>query len=444
MVSDAVPPTIKSIRSSDTFTSAKVTYSEAVRNEAVDPANYKLSGGLTVTDANFDVVVNDPANPEDVKNPLSPSNRVSVVLFTSKQTEGASYDLTVSNVKDVTGNALTPNTAKMYANTFKAGVLNYKRWMGGNNIGNLVDDPLRYANPTVTETRTVAETGGQAATYVAGVYVDRVDGFFIPTVTTNYVFLMSADNDGYLYLSTDSDPSNRKMIAADVGWQNSRVWTGPGGDDAKRRGDLLGGGPFENRSDELLTSQRAINGTGLLAGLLPTGDGVDPDPWPTVDANGNAVISLTAGKRYAFQLWHVEGDSGRAEATFKYAGEPDPANGTSSRITNTLIGAFIDPTGLPPIVTTQPTNVNFNAGDTLNLGVGVDSAATPTFQWYKNQAAISGGTNSTLTIANASEAAIGSYYVTVANVNGTVNSQPAAALTAVSPPRKSFQQDIRE
>lgn len=346
VISDTEPPTIVRIRSSDTFASAKVTFSEAVRNEAVDPANYSFTGGLTVTDANFDVVVNDPANPENPKDPFNPANRVSVILFTSQQTEGASYDLTLRNVRDVTGNALTPNTAKMFGNVFQAGILNYKRWEGGNNIPNLINDPLRYANPTVSETRTIAETGGQAGTYVAGVYVDRVDGFFIPTETTTYVFYICADNDGYLYLSTDSEPANRKMIAADVGWQNTRVWTGPGGDDLKRRGDTAGGGPFENRSDELLTSQRAMNGTGLLAGLLPGGDGEDPEPWPTVDANGNAEISLTAGRRYAFQLWHVEGDSGRAEATFKYASEADPANGTVSMITEAFIGAYVDPSTL--------------------------------------------------------------------------------------------------
>lgn len=348
VVSDNVPPTIASILTSDTFRSAKITFSEAVRNEAVNPANYSGSGGLTVTDANFAIVANDPANPEDPKNPSNPSNRVAVIVFTSKQTEGAVYDLTLANVKDLTGNALAPNTAKMYANKFQAGILNYHRWEGGNSIPNLTADPLRLANPTVLGTRTEAETGG----YVAGTYVDRVSGFFIPAVTGNHVFLMSADNDGYTYLSTDSDPANRKLIAADVGWQNTREWTGPGGDTAKRRGDLTGGGPFENRSDEMLTSQRAVNGTGLLAGLFDGDPATEPNPWPTTDAAGNAVISLVAGNRYYMELWHNEGDSGRAELTFKVAGEPDPALGSASTIVSARIGAFVDPTTLPAPVPT--------------------------------------------------------------------------------------------
>jgi hypothetical protein len=436
VVVDNQPPKITRIRSSDTFDSAKITYSEAVRNEAVDPGNYIFTGALTVSDANFDIV----APPDDPKNPVNPSNRVSVILFTSAQTLNATYTLTVNNVKDMIGNPLTPNTRTMFANVFQAGVLNYKRWMGGNNIANLVGDPLRFANPTVVDTRTVAETGGQAATYVAGVYVDRVDGFFIPTVTTNYVFFGCADNDGYFYLSTDSNPANRKMIAADVGWQNTREWTGPGGDVAKRRGDGTGGGPFENRSDQLLTSARATNGVGLLAGLLPP-DGTDPDPWPNVDGSGNAVIWLTNGTRYAFQLWHVEGDSGRAETTFKYGGEPDPANGTGSRITSALIGAFVDPTSLLPFITVQPTNVNFTVGGTIVLSVTANSSLPITYQWLKDGNAIAGATNSSLTIANATTGAIGVYSVAVSNENGTVNSTRVSALTAVVAPGLTFQQD---
>ena len=443
VVDDTIPPTIAKVHSSDTFVSAIVTFSEAVQNTAVDPANYVFSGGLTVSDANF-VIVTDPNNTEDPKNPTDPANRLSVVLFTSNQTTGAVYDVTVNNIKDITGNAMTAKTAKMYANLFQAGQFNYKKWDRGQTgtlpslINSPFGDPIRYATPTLEETRTTGSTGG----YVAGNYVDRISGFFVPPVTTNYVFYVSADNDGYLYLSTDSDPAHRKMIAADVGWQNTSEWTGPGGDTAKRRGDGTGGGPFENRSDQMLTSQRAVNGTGLLAGVL-TADGTDPDPWPTVDANGNAVISLTAGQRYYIELWHRETDSGRAEITYKYSGELDPTNGNASRIGSAVIGSYIDPIALPPTITVQPTNVLFNLGDTINFSVTAVSGLPLRYQWYRNQGAIAGATNSSLSIPNATAVAIGSYYVNVQNDNGTVASSLAAALT-ITPlpaPGKSFQQD---
>ena len=436
VVSDTESPTITRVRTSDTFTSAKITFSEAVANGAVDPANYSFTGGLTVTDANFDIV----SGTDDPKNPVDPLNRQAVILFTSAQAEGVEYTLTLNNVTDMAGNPLTPNTATVHANVFMSGVMNYKRWEGGNNIPNLLNDPLRLADPTVVATRTVAETGGEAGTYVAGNYVDRVDGFFIPEVSGEYVFFISADNDGYIYLSTDSDPANRKLIGADVGWQNTREWTGPGGDTDKRRGDGTGGGPFENRSDELLTSERALDGTGLLAGLL-TGDGLDPEPWPTTDAEGNAVINLEAGTRYAFQLWHVEGDSGRAEATFKLASEPDPVNGTVSRMTGDLIGAFVDPSSLLPIITLQPVDVDFTAGGTLTFTVEATSALPFTYQWFKNGVAIEGETSATLTIEGATSGDIGAYHVAVTNANGTVDSDQALALAPVVAPGLTFQQD---
>ena len=58
----------------------------------------------------------------------------------------------------------------------------------------------------------------------------------------------------------DATAANLKLIAADVGWQNNRVWTGPGGMDAAqtppfRRGTrATGEPPYENRSDEFLQS----------------------------------------------------------------------------------------------------------------------------------------------------------------------------------------------
>jgi hypothetical protein len=202
----------------------------------------------------------------------------------------------------------------------------------------------------------------------------------------------------------------------------------------------LGGGPFENRSDEFLTSARAASGNGLPGGPV-VAEGLDPEPWPTTDANGNAVITLTAGTRYAFQLWHQEFDGGRLEATFKFAGEPDPANGTVSRITSGLIGAYVDPTSLLPVITVQPTNVNFTIGGTINFSVAATSLQPITYQWSKDGVAISGATNSSLTINNATAAALGAYQVAVSNENGPVNSAQVLALTALAPPGLTFQQD---
>src|SRR5262249_30638930 len=137
----------------------------------------------------------------------------------------------------------------------------------------------------------------------------------------------------------------------------------------------------------------------------------------------------------------VEGDSGRAESTFKYGGEPDPVNGTGSRIGTGVIGAFVDPSSLLPIITGQPTNVNFTAGSTIIFHVTGTSFIPITFQWFKDGNAITGETNSTLTLANGTTDSIGVYSVGVSNDNGVVNSARVSALTAVTAPGLTFQQD---
>jgi hypothetical protein len=303
-------------------------------------------------------------SPDDPKNPANPANRLAVVLLTSQQTEGASYSLTINNVKDQIGNNLTPNTTTLYANVFRAGVLSYTRWnsVGKNGKAAMEADPVQYANRSVVETVTLCERGSPAVPEPG--YMSMIGGFFIPPVTTNYVFFTSqdADNGAVIYLSTDASPANRKLLAYDPSWQNSRQWLAPA--DGNTRRGLSGVAPFENRSDQLLTSDRAITGQGPLLGLLPA-DGADPDPWPVTNANGNAFITLTAGVRYAFQQWQPERDGGQMSATFKYAGpenaitEPDPANGTPSRLTGNVIGAYIDPSSVPPLLSISGTTITF-------------------------------------------------------------------------------------
>ncbi len=456
VTADVSPPTIEKIRTTDTFNVARVTFTEAVNNAAVTASNYTLTGGLTVSDASFAIVVDDVNNPEDPKNPKNPANRLTVILKTSTQTTGAAYDLTVNaNVKDLIGNAISPNTAKIYANTFISGLVTHKRWygLGHRNFATLLADPANYDSPTATFVRTlVEESDGDLPDQT---YMTTLSGFFIPATTGDYVFYMSVDNYGWLYLSTDDSPRNQVMVAAEIGWNGARVWTGPGatttaGDAANgvasvyRRGvanpaDPYGPwiGPFENRSDQFLTSDRAI--TQNLEGNRPY---TDITTWPTVDASGNAKITLTAGKRYSFTLYHSEPEGGQSCATFKLASEADPANAVASRMTGNLIGTLIDPSSLPPVVTNQPVNVDFTLGGTINLSVGVDSAAPPRYQWYRGLTAVPGATNQTLTIANATLAAVGSYYVAVTTMNGTVNSANAFVYTpAPAPPQRIFQQD---
>jgi hypothetical protein len=354
VTTDTIAPTMTRVIGSDTFNRVTINYSEPMNAAAATAGNYTLSGGVQVTGAEF--VIFNQNDPADV------ANQQVVRLTTSAQPQGVDVTLTVNAaVQDEAGNSVSPNTATFTTFEEREGVLLYKRWDTVSNIDTLRNDPTLYPDsPTLIETRTIAETGQSEPNQEN--FVAELSGFFIPPTTGDYVFFVSSDDNCMLFLSTDEDPANLHLVAADIGWQNNRTWTGPGTDDAKRRGDLVGGGPFENRTDESYTSQRFQNSTGLNSEDVA-------NPWPTLDATGNPRITLTAGNRYALRFFHSEGTSGdRAEFTYKLAGEDDPVNGAESIITGNLIAAVVEGTS---------TNV---AGPRLEIARNPSGAPVITFE----------------------------------------------------------------
>ena len=97
---------------------------------------------------------------------------------------------------------------------------------------------------------------------------------------------------------------------------------------------------------------------------------------------------------------------------------------TSSSATLTIID--------PPFITGQPASRTNNAGTTATFTVTA-TGTTPTYQWFKGAAAISGATTSTLTLLNVSDADAASYKVVLSNVAAVVTSSPAT-LTVIDPP----------
>ena len=76
-----------------------------------------------------------------------------------------------------------------------------------------------------------------------------------------------------------------------------------------------------------------------------------------------------------------------------------------------------------PIIITQPQSQTAFIGGTVTFSVGVASALPATNQWFANNVAIAGKTNSTLTLVNVGSATANTNYsVVVGNNNGTTNS----------------------
>jgi hypothetical protein len=346
-----------------------ITYDEPNLTGADVLANYVFSGGVTATNVTV----------------IEGANTTVVQLQTTTQALGSRITLTITNVSNVLGEVIATNTTETFWTDIPGtGAVDIDFWAYPS--GNTQDyfNTFLPANPSpqiVTNyLYSIWEGPGSGVNVNGGQYFGgRMYGWFIPPVTTNYVFFVACDDGGRLSLSTNSDPSNLCVIAAESLWSNGESWTNysyeyPTGD---HRGDgtsttantagtvgwdtsVASESPAsacdQNRSDQFIVAY--YDSSGLSGGpkgandqaswssvaLSQVTDVVLPGSrfWPNVDASGQALISLTAGQKYFIQLEHVNQTGGYAESvTYKYAGAPDPVSPTASIMTGANIEALV-------------------------------------------------------------------------------------------------------
>jgi len=92
-----------------------------------------------------------------------------------------------------------------------------------------------------------------------------------------------------------------------------------------------------------------------------------------------------------------------------------------------------------PIVKTAPQTQVVSSGSALTLSVSATGAQS--YQWYFNGVAISGATNSTLTVPAATTASAGTYTVVAANNSASATS-PGALVTVSNPPAVAHLADL--
>jgi len=345
VVQDTTPPVLISAQGNTDFLGVVVTFSEPV---AVDSGgnkdNYAIAG-LTINSATV--------------------NGATVVLATSKQSEGTSYTLVVNNVKDrsASGNTIAANsqaTFKTFA--FMLGTVLHKKYENvsdnaGGDPANLFNDP-RYPNqPDRADLLTAWEyppngAGRDAVADPTRNYFDTIEGYFIPPENGNYVFLTAGADRWWLYLSTDDNPANLVMIAAEPGgWSNPRGWT-----------QIHSGSLEARRSDQSLHNQ-----------------------WATAP-----TITLEKGKRYyMLQIHHDPSWCGADDfgTTYIKEGDTDPANGSVPTLTGGVIGCLLDPTGSSVTITQHPQDANIEAGRSAVFSVAATGSSLYgsllTYQWQR-------------------------------------------------------------
>lgn len=210
-------------------------------------------------------------------------------------------------------------------------------------------------------------------------YAERFSGYFVPPATAAYVFFVAADDDTDVYLSTDSNPANKAVIAQELGYSGNLSW-------------LISGsaGPLDvqqKRSDQW-----------------------SPDPLSIPAPNPNGFF-LTQGNLYYFEVVHHNGTGGdNVAVTYQTTNQiSDPnwptlfTNGAPSLLTaaNNNIALITSP------ITTlnwtlQPTNLTVFEGQTANFFSKAvsDSELALIYQWYTvvPPAPIAGATGPTLNI----------------------------------------------
>jgi hypothetical protein len=189
----------------------------------------------------------------------------------------------------------------------------------------------------------------------------RYSGYFIPQTTDGYVFFIASDDDADLFLSTDSNPANKVLIAQENGWSGTRNWQSSGTTGAY---DVS-----QKRSDQW-----------------------SPDPINGVPAPYAAGIYLQAGEKYYIESVMHNGNGGdnwgiTYQTTNELAIDPyAPANGTVSRMTaaSNNIAVITWPGTSINLVTQPQAAVTVYEGTTTNFTCRAvsDAEMVPYYQWF--------------------------------------------------------------
>ncbi|MCX8109525.1 MAG: PA14 domain-containing protein, partial [Verrucomicrobiae bacterium] len=199
--------------------------------------------------------------------------------------------------------------------------------IGGTDLASLTNSPAFPNNPTSTNYVT---DYFEAPVDVLDNYGQRMHGYVIPPKTGAYTFWIASDDEGALFLSTDDNPANARLIARVPGWTSSREWT----------------------------------------------------KYPEQQSS---PITLTAGKPYYISAMMKEGYGGDNLAVRWQM--PD---GTDQ---GPIVATNLVPYGVsfgPPVIISHPTNTTVVEGGTARFGVTLQSFGVYTYRWFRNGVVIAG------------------------------------------------------
>lgn len=183
-----------------------------------------------------------------------------------------------------------------------------------------------------------------------------------------------------------------------------------------------------------------ISAVATLAVNVPPA--ITTQPASATVVPGQAVtftVAATGTPTPSFQ-WRKGGVSisGAVGATYNISAVQAGDAGSYDVIVSNIAGALISNTAmltvnLAPTITTQPSSVTVNPGQTASFTVVASGTPAPTYQWRKDGTAITGATNATYSVASAQLSDAGSYTVVASSSTGTVTSNAAVLVVNVVP-----------
>lgn len=364
---DVTAPIVLAVRPTESFSQITVRFSEAVDGGATDPANYQLDGGVTVSSV------------------LLLDNGTNVVLTTATpMAEATTYNLTIAGIRDT---AVASNTVATVSISFttlctQPGFVRREIYSGitGSALSGLLTHPnFINRNPSAISLLPTpeADTSGDN-------YGTRLSGYLVPAISGEYIFYLASDDNSQLFLSPNTEPSDAILIGQETSFNARRLWIG----------DRTGG-------------TRGLTNANI--------------------STNYAVINLTAGQRYFFQVFHKEGTGGdHLGFTWQAPGDTLPVNGTASAITNIHVIA-ISPCATVTFVQ-QPESQSVLENRSVTFAVALSNSVpnlVAAYQWRKDGVAIAGETNASYTIPLAQITDEGAYDVVVIVPGGGATSAAA-------------------
>ena len=351
-----------------------ITFNEPNLTGAGATNSYVFTGGVVATNVTI----------------VSTATATEAYITTTTLPLGTKISLTISGLTNVVGGTLASTNESFWTDLVRTGAANWdaSQCAAGSTV-NAYFNTFVPANPNPPILQSMALTqweGPSGGVTIVGLdgfigddFGDKLYGWFIPPVTTNYVFFISCDDGARLSLSTNSSPTNLFVIACESDWNGADEWTnisalfptGPHRGDGTATGtggpsgyvwdnSTAAGSPAtacdQNRSDQFIVA--FYDSTGLSGGPTgandqanwagaeaPIANSIPPGMtnfWPNVDANGQALIKLQAGQKYYMQLEHMQNGGGYDESvTYKIAGQPDPLSPSASALTGSVIAGTV-------------------------------------------------------------------------------------------------------